>query len=108
MSLLNLLGLLQFESKRLLWAFFGVFRALWPFWAYRAFWVILITLYLIGPLLLFGLLGTLSEILDLFATFQDILGLFGLFWPLVISGLWLNWIILLLFAIVGLFSHFLL
>ena len=84
----------HFESKRLWWASFGVFWAFWPFWAYRAFWVILITLDLIGPLRLFGLLGTLSEILDLFATLQDILGLFGLFWPLVILGLWVNWIIL--------------
>ena len=84
--------------------FFGVFRALWPFWAYQAFWVILITLDLIGPLRLFGLLGTLSESLNLFATLQDILGLFGLFWPLVISGLWLNWIIL--FLILGLLDLF--
>ena len=64
----------------------------------------MITLDLIGPLRLFGLLGTLSEILDLFATLQDILGLFGLFWPLVILGLWLNWIIL--FLILGLLGPF--
>ena len=64
----------------------------------------MITLDLIGPLRLFGLLGTLSEILDLFATLQDILGLFGLFWLLVILGLWLNWIIL--FLILGLFGPF--